>query len=193
MNFKYLCLGLVTLLTSTLIVLLSAGSLTAFAQTTVPGYPGPTTTTTPTSNIINQNLGSFTVGNTFTANSCGFAPTSTVSLSLNTTSIGSQSSPSNGCVTIQIKVISANTSGATLQINGNNYQVPLLNDTLTAKGTGSNGAPLTVVNNFSITVSVPGATPQTGKPFFGEELLASILIIAGIIFALLFWRIRKTR
>lgn len=161
-----------------------AANPTYTTTTSVPGYPGGTSTTVPSSNIINQNLGSTTVGSTLTANSCGFTPSSNVSLILNGSVLGTQGASSNGCVVVIIKVISANTTSAVVQINNHDYSVALTNNNLSAKGTGSNGASLTVNNVFGITVSVPGATPQTGEPFLGLGLLATTLLIIGLLLAL---------
>lgn len=168
-------------------------ALTIGSTTPASGYPGPTTSTSSTPNTINQNIGIGVSGKTLTASSCGFQANSTVNLTLNGISIGTQTANSSGCVITTITVVSVSSTGGQIQVNGKTYNVTLTNDDLTAVGTGTNGAQLTVNNSFGVSSSSSSISGTTGKPFFGEMVGAFIiLMIAGGLSLIMFFN-RKHR
>jgi hypothetical protein len=49
-----------------------------------------------------------------------------------------------------------------------------------------------LAQNIVPTSTIPGATPQTGKPFLGEEIAGSVLVVAGLVgLGLFIWNRRR--
>ncbi|NNN21391.1 MAG: hypothetical protein HKL80_05235 [Acidimicrobiales bacterium] len=176
------------------IAFLSIGSKEVFAATTTStssGYPGPTTSTTlgPNTMVIQQ--GSFTSGKVINIQSSGYAPGSTVAITLNGVSLGTAVADASGTVTETITVDTVTSTGGTVSINGKTYNVSLTNNNLTVVGSAPNSTQLTVQNIFGLTSS------SGGLAFTGINVLRwSIVIVALLVIGgglIVFERRRSSR
>ena len=179
------------------VVMLSTAALalpiTTTTTTTASGYPGPTTTTQPGPSTVNQSLASGSAGSTIQASSCGFQTGATVTITVNGTSAGSGTVGSNGCINTPITVLTVNSTGGQVEVNGVKVTVNTTNNQLVVVGSGSNGAQLTVNSTFGLTTSSVSINSSTGKPFKGELLIAGILAFIGFMLAgILFVKRRST-
>jgi hypothetical protein len=171
----------------------AALALPITTTTTASGYPGPTTTTQPGPSTVNQSLASGSAGSTIQASSCGFQAGATVTITVNGTSAGSGTVGSNGCISTPITVLSVNSTGGQVEVNGVKVTVNTTNNQLVVVGSGSNGAQLTVNSTFGLTTSSVSINSSTGKPFKGELLIAGILAVVGFMLAgILFVKRRST-
>ena len=177
----------------TVAMLSTAALALTTTTTTASGYPGPTTTTQPGPSTVNQSLASGSAGSTIQASSCGFQTGATVTITVNGTSAGSGTVGSNGCINTPITVLTVNSTGGQVEVNGVKVTVNTTNNQLVVVGSGSNGAQLTVNSTFGLTTSSVSINSSTGKPFRGELLIAGILAVVGFMLAgILFVKRRST-
>ncbi|MDQ6613214.1 MAG: hypothetical protein M3083_00215 [Actinomycetota bacterium] len=171
-------------------VFLAGGS--ALAQTDT-GYPPGTTTSTTAGPCTpgDTNLGTLSVGTTRTFTLCGGFTGGTVTIKVDGTVVPVTKSPSNGFVTIEIRVVSR----TVIQIDDPvNAAVICGNNTVTATGAGNPG---TATATFTLacpteTSEAPGGLAFTGANVLLALLIALVLIVLGAVLVVLQRRRRQT-
>jgi LPXTG-motif cell wall-anchored protein len=175
-------------------IALALGAATAAGAQTYP--TGSTTPTTAGNTSGSINAGTLGSGGTVSVDVCGFAPGSTVTITLNGGAVTTATVGSNGCATITIQVVSPGTAlgrpvfaaaglqlaqtSSSLKINGvaATGLPPGQQNTIGATGTGSNLATRTVNVFFTTSTS---ATSGSGLPRTGVMILRWALAALGLI------------
>ena len=152
----------------------------AYAQTGYPPGPG---TTQPSGVDATQDLGTMAVGESADRELCGFAPGSTVRLSVNSAFVLNKTADGNGCVRVRFKVASETVIEVDDPIPAAAHCGP--ND-LVAAGAQTDGAPVTQTLLVEI---VCGALPRastatTGAAIARGALVGTALVGTGVLLAL---------
>jgi hypothetical protein len=153
MKARYAMTVLGSVAITTLLVLVAPP---APAQT---GYPPGPATTQPSAVNGNQDAGTVVRGSTVTRELCGFAPGSTVRISVNGSSVPTMTADANGCVTVQSV---AERCGA---------------NELTASGAQADGTPV----NQRVTFTVSCGTSEAGTAFTGANIARGTITGAALI------------
>ena len=164
----------------TIVGLLLLVAAPAYAQT---GYPPGPATTQPSGVNATQDLGTLAVGESGTRELCGFAPGSTVRITVNGSFVTNKTADANGCVRVQYRVASQ----TVIEIDD---PIPApahcgSND-IVAAGAQSDGAPVSQTLQVEIVCGpLPRAsTATTGAGIARGALVGVALIGSGVLLAL---------
>ena len=144
----------------------------AYAQT---GYPPGPATTQPSGINGTQDLGTLAVGQSGNRELCGFAPGSTVRISVNGSFVTNKTADGNGCVRVRFRVASETVVEVDDPIAAPAHCGP--ND-LVAAGSQSDGAPVTQTVQFEI---VCGSLPRAGTATTGANIARGALVGAALV------------
>ena len=159
----------------------------AHAQT---GYPPGPATTQPSGTSSTQDLGTLAVGQTTSRELCGFAPGSTVRVTANGPFVLNTTADSNGCVQVEVKVISA----TSMEVNGTAATAACGPNEVVAAGSATNASPVSQTLQFEIVCGplARASRAPTGAGIARAALVGAARVGSGVLVALGSRR-RKTR
>jgi hypothetical protein len=155
------------------------------------GYPGPTTTTTTTpAEVTVQANGTTTTATVtvgpggsevVTANVCGYAPASSVTVTVDGTVVYVSTADSSGCLFLTITI-----SDPSISINGSPaVTIPYGTAAIAASGVSPSGAAVTdtvdvpVASPTAVVTSAPPtSSSSSGLAFTGADIMA--MVVAGL-------------
>jgi hypothetical protein len=152
----------------------------AYAQT---GYPPGPATTQPAGVNATQDLGTMAVGQEATRELCGFAPGSTVRVSVNSAFVINKTADANGCVQVKFRVASETVIEVDDPIAAAAH---CGSNDITAAGAQTDGTPVTQTLQVEIVCgSLPRAsTATTGAGIARGALVGVALVGTGVLLAL---------
>jgi hypothetical protein len=142
------------------------------AQTGYPPGPG---TTAPAAVNGGQDVGNVTLGETVTRELCGYAPNSTVRISVNGSSVTTMTADGNGCVTVHLKV----TSTSAVEVEGLTAVARCGGNTLLATGSQADGAAVNETITFDVACGSADHTAFTGANIARGTITGAALLGVG--------------
>jgi hypothetical protein len=158
-----------------------------YAQTGYPPGPG---TTQPSAVDSTDDLGTPAMGQTVTRELCGFAPNSTVPISVNGSFVMNKTAAATGCVLIELKVV----SGSTIEVGKSiTVAVECGSNELTAAGSQADGTAVNQTLRFDVAcgTDAQASTASTGANI-ARGSIAGVAVIGTGVLLVLGSRRRKT-